>query len=108
MDLPLVIHPIGVHGDRPALVSVDPAKPCQLIKEERKTVVWQQTLPDGTLAVLKLVPASATPHGCNAGVGSVGAPSANSTPLRLMESRGIACSPPLFWAAGTNRDDRPV
>jgi tRNA A-37 threonylcarbamoyl transferase component Bud32 len=98
MDLSLAIHPLGWAGDRPALVTVDPAAG-QLIKAERKTVVWQQTLPDGTLAVLKLY-RHRNPSWLQRRGWERGRAQREYDALRLMESRGIACSPPLFWAAG--------
>ena len=98
MDLPLAIQPIGVNGPRPESWILNPAKGV-LIKEERKTVVWRQILPDGTPAVLKLYrhrhPSWLQRRGWERGRAQ-----REFDALRLMESRGIACSPPLFWATG--------
>lgn len=96
------LEPRGRSGSTGETVLANPAAGA-LIKEERKTVVWRQTLPDGTPAVLKLYrhrkPSWLERRGLYTGRAE-----REFRALCHLEDHGVACSAPLFWAIGNTPD----
>lgn len=96
------VHPRGRTGRHSSALVADPAAGT-LIKEERKTVVWRQTLPDGTPAVLKLYRHRKPSLLERAGL-YTGRAEREFRALCHLEDHGVACSAPLFWAVGETPD----
>jgi tRNA A-37 threonylcarbamoyl transferase component Bud32 len=94
----LELRPRGRQGPTGSTLPADPAHGV-LIKEERKTVVWRQTLPDGTRAVMKLYrhrkPSWLERRGLYTGRAE-----REFRALCQLEDHRVACSAPLFWACG--------
>ncbi len=88
----------GRGGPTGETLRADPAAGV-LIKEERKTVVWRQALPDGTRAVLKLYrhrkPTWLERRGLYTGRAE-----REFCALVHLDDHRVACSAPLFWARG--------
>lgn len=94
----LELIPRGRHGAAGPAVRADPAAGT-LIKEERKTVVWRQTLTDGTRAVLKLY-RHRKPSWLERRGWYTGRAEREYRALCHLEDHQVACSAPLFWACG--------
>lgn len=103
MELPLVIQPIGVNGPRPESWILNPASG-GLIKEERKTVVWRQIPPDGTPSRLLKLYRHRHPSWLQRRGWERGRAQREFDALRLVESHGIACSPPPVLGHWANRN----
>ena len=99
MSVALELEPRHANGTVGARLLVDTAQG-ELIKEERRTVVWRQRLPDGTPSVIKLYrhrkPSWLQRHGWERGRAQ-----REFEALDYLDRQGLACSAPLFWAHGT-------
>ena len=98
MTSALTLQPRGRAGRPVAALIVDPARG-SLIKEERKTVVWRQALPDGTPAVLKLY-RHRNPSWLERRGWYTGRAAREFKALCHLEDHRVAGSRPLFWATG--------
>ena len=98
MTPPFELRPLGRAGSTGETLRADPTS--GLIKEERKTVVWRQTLPDGTRAVLKLYRHRKVRLAESMGL-YTGRAEREFKALTHLAARGVPCSEPLFWATGT-------
>lgn len=94
----LLLQPCGRTGLNSQPITADPAAGV-LIKEERKTVVWRQTLPDGTPSVLKLY-RHRKPTWLERRGFYTGRAEREFRALCHLEDHRVACSLPLFWAVG--------
>lgn len=84
----LVIHPQPTPA--PTLTLRPPGS--RVLKDETRTLIWTEALPDGTAAVIKLYRHRKRALGRRARREYLG--------LRLLEQAGIPTTPPLFWACG--------
>lgn len=94
----LDIQPRTRTGGPSAVLRADPSAG-NLIKEERKTVVWRQSLPDGTPAVMKLY-RHRKPSWLERRGWYTGRAEREYRALCHAADHGVACSEPLFWAVG--------
>jgi len=92
------LRPVGRAGPTGAAICADPSS--GLIKDERKTVVWRQVLPDGTRAVLKLYRHRKARLVQKLGL-YTGRAEREFKALYHLADHGVPCSAPLFWATGT-------
>jgi len=90
----------GINGLTGNVFRADPAAG-KIIKDEPKTVVWRQTLPDGTPAVLKVYLYRTFMR-----IKQLGWCTSRSErefrAMYLSEQHHVPCSSPLFWAMGRN------
>lgn len=96
----LDILPRDSRGTTGPALKADPAAG-SLIKEERKTVVWRQTLPDGIPAVWKLY-RHRKPSFLERRGWYTGRAEREFRALGHARDHGVACSEPLFWATGAS------
>ncbi len=94
----LELIPRGRRSAAGSVVLADPSAGT-LIKEERKTVVWRQTLADGTRAVLKVY-RHRKPSWLERRGWYTGRAEREYRALCHLEDHHVACSEPLFWAVG--------
>jgi hypothetical protein len=98
----LEVQPCGRTGRTGDALRTDP-RSAVCLKVEDKTLIWSQPLPDGRPAVWKLYRHRRSPWSDRCALRTCRA-QREFLGLCHLDSHGVACSQPLFWATGRNRD----